>query len=125
MKKIQIIFFLLPDRDPDHSQNLMGSRLDQDPSSDFCIKFQPAVFAYFCKETNGHENNTSLEDVTSRHIPAAQCFSFCFWSFKCVRAISMFSNVVLYWALIHKRKKQVILIKLSNTVTLAYFGPIS
>ena len=29
------IFFLDPDGDSDRSQNLMGSKLDQDPSSDF------------------------------------------------------------------------------------------
>ena len=33
---IIIIFFILyPDSNLDHSQNLMGSKLDQDPSSDF------------------------------------------------------------------------------------------
>ena len=28
-------FFLHPDDDPDHSQNLMRTMLDQDPSSEF------------------------------------------------------------------------------------------
>ena len=27
--------YVYPDSDPDHSQNLIGSKLDQDPSSDF------------------------------------------------------------------------------------------
>ena len=31
-----------PDSDPDHSQNLMGSKLDQDPFSGFY--FQPVIF---------------------------------------------------------------------------------
>ena len=34
-----------PDGDPDHSQNLMGSKLDQDSSSDFLLrKIQSVVF---------------------------------------------------------------------------------
>ena len=31
-------FFLHPNDDPDHSQNLMSSKLNQDPSSDFMEK---------------------------------------------------------------------------------------
>ena len=38
-------YYLYPDSDPDHSQNLMGSKLDQDLSSDFFMKFQPVAFA--------------------------------------------------------------------------------
>ena len=30
-----ILLYLYPDSDPDHSQNFMGSKLDQDPASDF------------------------------------------------------------------------------------------
>ena len=30
--------FLYPDGDPDHSQNLMGAKLDQDLSSDFFMQ---------------------------------------------------------------------------------------
>ena len=37
-------FFLYPDGDPDHSQNVMGAKLDQDPSSHFFMKFQPVIF---------------------------------------------------------------------------------
>ena len=33
--KNQIIYFRIPDGDPDLSQNLMGSKFDQEPSSDF------------------------------------------------------------------------------------------
>ena len=36
-------YFLYPDGDSDHPQNLMGSKLDQDQSSDFFL-----VLAYFC-----------------------------------------------------------------------------
>ena len=36
---------MYPDGDPNQSQNLMGSKLDQDPSSDFFTKFQQVVFA--------------------------------------------------------------------------------
>ena len=34
--------FIYPDGDPNHSQNLMGSKLDQDPSSDL-YECQPVV----------------------------------------------------------------------------------
>ena len=34
-KSGSFIFFLCPDGDPDHSQNSMGSKLDQDSSSHF------------------------------------------------------------------------------------------
>ena len=36
------LFLLYPNSDPDDSQHLMGSKLDQDPSSD---NFFPVVFA--------------------------------------------------------------------------------
>ena len=43
MRKYEWFFYSVVD--PDQSQNLMGSKLDQDPSSDFFMKFQPVVFA--------------------------------------------------------------------------------
>ena len=38
-------YFLYPEVDPDHSQNLMGSKLDQDLSFVFFRRIQPVVFA--------------------------------------------------------------------------------
>ena len=54
-----------PVGDPDHSQNLMKSKLQQDQSADF---FQEDPTSSICviwltKKTNGHENNTSLMEV--------------------------------------------------------------
>ena len=34
-KSRSLIFFLYPNVDPDHSQNLMGSKLDREPSAHF------------------------------------------------------------------------------------------
>ena len=60
-------YVLYPENNPDHYQSLTGSKLDQDSSSDFFIKIQPAVFTQSCKQTdkqtNGYKNNTSLSDV--------------------------------------------------------------
>ena len=40
------LFFLYPDGDRDYAQNFMGSKLDQDPSSDsFFRKIHPVIFA--------------------------------------------------------------------------------
>ena len=36
--------FLYPRDDPHQSQNLMGSKLDQDASATFCGKIQAVVF---------------------------------------------------------------------------------
>ena len=56
--------FLYPDRDPDHSQTLMGSKLDQDPSSVFEVDpICGILHNYANKQTNGHESHISLTDV--------------------------------------------------------------
>ena len=72
MGKIQILF-LYPDSDPDQSQNVMGSKLDQDQSpgifvtqvsiSSICLILLTNKQAN--RETNGHENNTSLAEEIS------------------------------------------------------------
>ena len=57
-----------PDVDPDHLQNLMGSKLDQDPFSD-----QPGVLLNLAiketnKQTNSDESNTSFTEERKLHI---------------------------------------------------------
>ena len=37
-------YFCYPEGDTDDFQNLMGSKLDEDPASDFFKKIQPEVF---------------------------------------------------------------------------------
>ena len=59
--------FLYPHNDPDHSQNLMGSKLEQDPSSYFSfvdLISSICVILLTDKQTNGHEFKTSLVEVT-------------------------------------------------------------
>ena len=57
---------LYPDGDQDQPQNLMGSKLSQDPSFHF---FQEDPTCSICvilltnRQTNGHENNTSLAEL--------------------------------------------------------------
>ena len=62
--------FLYPDCDPYYSQNLMGSKLDQDPSSDFShevLTSSICVVPLTYRQTNGHENNTSLAGAKISH----------------------------------------------------------
>ena len=55
-------FFLHQDSDPDHCQNLMGSKSEQDPFSDFLKKFQHQQYLRNAankqtdKPTNSHKN---------------------------------------------------------------------
>ena len=63
----KIWILLYPDSDPDHSQNLMGSKLEQDPSGFFSLEEGPTssicVILQTNKQTNCHENNTSLAEI--------------------------------------------------------------
>ena len=52
-------YYEYSDGDSDHSQNLMGSKLEQDPSFD--ILYNPANKQN--RQTKGHENYTSLVEV--------------------------------------------------------------
>ena len=45
---IHLFIFVYSEDDPDHSQDLMGSKSDHDPSSDFLKIIQPVVFVYSC-----------------------------------------------------------------------------
>ena len=53
----------------DHFQNLMGSKLDQDTSSDFlgrsklCNLSNKQTNGQTDKKANDHENNTSLSEI--------------------------------------------------------------
>ena len=66
MGKAGFFIFCYPDGDPGHPQNLMGSKLDQEPSSDF---FHKVPISSICtvrltnRQINGYENNTSLAKV--------------------------------------------------------------
>ena len=62
------LFFLYPDSDPDHSQAVIGSKLDQDPSSD---SFHEDLCNPVNRQINGHENNIFFEEVKSWSINIA------------------------------------------------------
>ena len=73
-KKVEIRIFLYPDDNSDHSQNLMGSTLNPDPSSDFYFEIPTSSICVILltnkqidkqsnKPTNGHEDNTFLVEV--------------------------------------------------------------
>ena len=46
-----------PDGVPDDCQNVMGSKLYQDPCYDFFMRFQPLVFAQSCIQTVVKQNH--------------------------------------------------------------------
>ena len=52
-------FFWYPDGDPDHSQNLMGSKLDQDPSPVFLSQRSNEQFLH--NPTNKQTDKQSLK----------------------------------------------------------------
>ena len=62
-----IVSFLYRDGDPNHSQNFMGSELDQDLSFDYFYEVPKYLRNHgnklIDKLTNSHENNDSLAEV--------------------------------------------------------------
>ena len=60
---------MYPGSDLDQSQNLTEPKLNKDPSSHFLFKIQTVIFCIILltnRQTNGHEINTSLAEVTNR-----------------------------------------------------------
>ena len=54
-------YVLYPDNDPDHSANFIGSKLDQDPSSDFLGRYPRSSFCTILQTNKQTDRHTVIK----------------------------------------------------------------